>query len=273
MLAARDITVALRGRLLLDRVSLAVAPGETVAVLGENGAGKTTLLKVLAGDRLPSRARVDGRVELAGRAIGAWSLRERARLRAVLPQRPEVAFAFTASEVVALGRFAASGAAGGRQEGAIVAESLALADAAHLAGREVATLSGGEQARVHLAAALAQLWDRDSAQDRYLLLDEPTAALDLAHQHHMLATARAFAATRRIGIVAILHDLNLAAAYADRVALLRAGSLLAEGAPREVLQPATVAAGFGVAASVLVHPLTAGILIATAARDVRASAA
>ncbi len=272
MLAARNITVALRERTVLRDVSLSVAAGETVAILGENGAGKTTLLRALAGDRQPAGARVTGDVSLSGREIHAWSLPERARLRAVLPQRPELAFAFTAREVAGFGRYAHRGGGPGTMDDRAIAEAaLRLTDAVHLAEREVATLSGGEQARVHLASAFAQLWETTSALPRFLLLDEPTAALDLAHQHQLLETARAFAATRGIGVIAILHDLNLAAMYADRVLELWRGAVAAQGTPRAVLQPGTIADAFSVAAQVLPHPLVDGMLIATASQRTQAA--
>jgi iron complex transport system ATP-binding protein len=264
MLEAANVTVETRGRALLRDVSLAVGPLELVAVLGENGAGKSTLMRLLGGDEIAPRARKSGSVRLAGRDIHAWTLPERARLRGVLPQRPGVAFAFTAREVAAFGRYPCGGHAERDRE--IVQAALALTDASHLADRDVATLSGGEQARVHLAAVFAQLWEADFPHPRFLLLDEPTAALDLAHQHALLATARAFAQSRGIGVVAILHDLNLAASYADRVLVLREGRAVAHGTPEEVLQPDTIARAFGVAAHVLRHPLTGGMLIATAAR-------
>jgi iron complex transport system ATP-binding protein len=270
MLTASNITVTLRARRLLDDVSIHVAPGETVAILGENGAGKTTLLRALAGDRQPSGARQNGEVTLAGRPIGDWSLSERARLRAVLPQRPELAFAFNAREVAGFGRYAHHGGWRSAEDQRIADAALRLTDAFHLAEREVTTLSGGEQARVHLASVFAQLWDVQSASPRFLLLDEPTAALDLAHQHRLLETAHEFAHTRAIGVVAILHDLNLAAMYADRVVVLRRGTLIAQGTPAEVLQPATIGDGFAVAAHVLPHPLVdGGMLIATASRETR----
>src|SRR5690606_27512245 len=126
--------------------------------LGKNGAGKTTMMRALAGDPPVRTASVTGEVRLAGRPVRAWSAAQRARLRAVLPQRPEVAFAFTAREVALMGRHA-SGGATPRDDRAIADAALALVDASSLADREVATLSGGEQARVHLATALAQLWE------------------------------------------------------------------------------------------------------------------
>jgi iron complex transport system ATP-binding protein len=277
MLSAHGLTVRLPSRALLLDVSLAVLPGELMAILGENGAGKSTLLKQLAGDRPPPGARVDGDVMLADRQLRDWSLAERARLRAVLPQRSELAFSFSAREIAAFGRYAVGGVSGttGRggwlsaDEYTIADAALQLTDALHLAHRDVTTLSGGEQARVHLAAVFAQLWERESDRPRFLLLDEPTAALDLAHQHYLLAAAREFAAARGIGIVAVLHDLNLAAQYADRVVILLRGQVLRAGAPRDVLDAPTIGDGFAVAANVLPHPLVDSALIATAARSAR----
>lgn len=264
MLECEALSVRAGWRRLLVDVDLKVAPGEVVAVLGENGAGKTTLLRALAGERLAPALRVSGSVRINGCALDRYDARARARLRAVLPQHAEAAFAFTALEVAALGRYAFGG--DGQTDRAIAAQALALADAAHLENREMPTLSGGERARVHMAAAFAQLWEREAPQPRYLLLDEPTAALDLAHQHHLLATVRRFAAERGIGVLAILHDLNLAAQYADRVFVLRDGRLLAQGAPAQVLTPALIADGFAVAARVLAHPLVSAPLVATAQR-------
>lgn len=265
MLECESLTVRAGWRVLLADVGLRLSPGEVVAVLGENGAGKTTLLRALAGEQLAPALRVSGTVHLNGRSIERYDVRTRARLRAVLPQRTEAAFAFTALEVAALGRYAFGG--DDRTDRAIARQALALADATHLAEREVTTLSGGERARVHMAAAFAQLWEREASEPRYLLLDEPTAALDLAHQHHLLATVRAFAAERGIAVLAILHDLNLAAQYADHLFVLRDGRLLAHGTPDEVLTPALIAESFAVTARVLAHPLKPSLLIATAQRS------
>jgi iron complex transport system ATP-binding protein len=264
MLRCSSLSVRASWRWLLKDVSLEIGVGEFVAVLGENGAGKTTLLRALAGEPL-APLRASGRVELAGRPVQAWSARERALRRAVLPQHTDLSFAFSGEEVVRLGRYPCGTAPA--EDARIAAAALQLADAGPFAQREVATLSGGERARVFLAAAFAQLWDEQADGPRYLLLDEPTAALDLAHQHHLLATARHFAAQRGLGVLAILHDLNLAAQYADRVLVLRDGRLLAQGAPREVLTPTLIADGFAVAASVLAHPLKPALLIATAQRS------
>jgi iron complex transport system ATP-binding protein len=267
MLEARALTLNIGARVLLERVDLELAPGETLAVLGENGAGKSTLLSLLAGEPAPRGGRLRGTIRINGRALAAWSLPERARLRAVVPQQPDAAFAFTALELAALGRLPWGGY--GVANFAIARAALALAHAEHLAERDSSTLSGGERARVALAAAFAQLWEESAATPRYLLLDEPTAALDLAHQHALLAAARAFAAPRRIGILIVLHDINLAAQYADRVLLLRAGRTLASGPVAERLDADTIERAYDIAARVIAHPLRAAPLIATAPADAR----
>lgn len=252
MLRADDIVVRFGAAEVLRGPSLAVAPGEVVAVLGPNGAGKSTLLAVLAGTLRPQR----GEAALGGRALAAWPPRALALRRAVLPQHSELAFGFSVLEVVLLGRSPYAGTATREDDLAAAAACLAEAEAAHLAGRNYTTLSGGERQRVQLARVLAQIGFPEPAaarESRYLLLDEPTASLDLAHQHATLRTARR-AAERGIGVLAILHDLNLAAMYADRLAVLSRGRLAAEGAPAAVLTEALVRETFDLAVQVTRHP-------------------
>ncbi|HLX00991.1 MAG TPA: hemin ABC transporter ATP-binding subunit, partial [Trinickia sp.] len=190
--------------------------------------------------------------------IGAQRL---ARLRAVLPQASHPAFPFSVEEIVLLGRYPHArhaGAVAGHDHSHdrdIAHEALELAGAASLAGRDVTTLSGGEYARVQFARVLAQLWPGEREFDerngsgklspRYLLLDEPTAALDLAHQHHLLATVRRLTRDWHLGALAIVHDPNLAARHADRIALLVEGAILAHGAPRDMMQPDLIERCFG----------------------------
>lgn len=262
MLQTIGLCVDIGRRHLLEAIDLCVVPGELLAVLGENGAGKSTLLARLAGDAAQPGLRVHGAVRLCGRDIDAWPATERARLRAVVPQQAQSGFSFSALELTLLGRYPHGGSASANR--AIAMQALELANAAPLADQSAETLSGGERARVALAAAFAQLWEPATGVPRYLLLDEPTAALDLAHQHALLAAARSFAAARQIGIVAVLHDLNLAALYADRVAILHKGRLLACGPPSEVLDTDRIERAFAVAARVMAHPLRPSPLIATA---------
>jgi len=255
-LAADQVEYAVDGRTLLDRVSLALAPGEVHAVLGRNGAGKSTLLRLLAGDLQPQ----NGSVSLNGRALSAWTPRARARMRAVLPQSESLRFGFTAEQVVALGRYACPQHRPDTER-RIVHEALNMAGVGELALRRYPSLSGGERARVQLARVMAQIWEPlgNTVTDagggpRYLLLDEPTASLDLAHQHGCLLQARCFAASG-VGVLAVLHDPNLALRYADRVTVLEHGRVIGQGATREVLSRELLERTYGIAIE-LVH--TAG---------------
>jgi len=228
-------------RRLVDGVSLSVEPGQVHALLGPNGAGKTTLLRLLAGE-LPPAA---GMIELNGRTLATLTPRECARQRAVLPQSHGLSFGFTAAQVVALGRQPCPRRPAA-EEARIVGEALELAGVGHLAQRSYPTLSGGERARVHLARVLAQVWEPlpDGAA-RFLLLDEPTASLDLAHQHDCLRAVRALAA-QGIGALVVLHDPNLALRYASQATLLGAGRVTEQGAPTQVITAQSLERLYGV---------------------------
>ena len=241
MLVADQVSLRAEGRTLLDDVSLALRPGEVHVLLGANGAGKSSLLKLLAGELAPH----DGEVRLNGRRMQDWSPRERARRRAVLPQGDRLRFGFTVTEVVGLGRVSALTGTP-EQESILIADALQAVDAITLADRRYPSLSGGERQRVQLARVLVQLaspGDR-TLHDRYLLLDEPTAALDLAHQHGCLALLRQ-KAQQGAGVLAVLHDLNLALRIADQVSLLHQGRVLAQGPPEETLQAELLQQAFG----------------------------
>lgn len=254
MLIARNLHVRAGGSRLLADVSLTVSSGEVVAVVGPNGAGKSTLLKALCGDVTPTR----GEVVLNGRRLQAWHRRERARVMAVLPQESTLAFPFTVLEVVMMGRTPHE--LGGRRDQVIARAALEAAGMSAFEQRIYPTLSGGERQRVHVARVLAQVWEEPGNDVRYLLLDEPTASLDLAHQHHTLDTLRQFA-TQGVGVLAVLHDLNLAAQFADRIVVLRDGHQLACGCPRAVLTPDIIEAAFAFAATVMPHPSRACPLV------------
>jgi iron complex transport system ATP-binding protein len=243
MLDARDVSFSVSGKALVQGISISLQPGRVHALLGPNGAGKSTLLKLLAGDLRPQ----SGAVQLNDRPLLDWTSRERARLRAVLPQQDSLRFAFTVNEVVALGRLACPSQTSQR-EAQIVREALTAADVQSLSERIYTTLSGGERARVQFARVMAQLWEPLEGElagaPRYLLLDEPTASLDLSHQHACLKMARCFAA-RGIGVLAVLHDPNLAMSYSDDTSLLRDGRMLASGSPLETLTAANLEALYG----------------------------
>jgi len=239
MLKAENLTVERGGRTLLGPLSLAIAPGEVTVVAGPNGAGKSTLLKSLAGELKPS----GGDATLDGRSLRSFGAASLAHRRAVLPQTSHLAFPFTVVEVV---RLAFSVRRGGRAE--LDAKALAALEQVDMAGfshRFYQQLSGGEQQRVQLARVLCQLEAPEpSGPPRYLLLDEPTSNLDIAHQLqiHRIARERAEAG---FGVLAVLHDLNLASLAADRLVLLADGRVAADGPPEEVLTEETVERVYG----------------------------
>ena len=251
MLQALDVSVRLGGKSILQAVSLSLQAGELLAVLGPNGAGKSTLLRVLTGALAPQV----GLAALDDRPLQSWNSRELARRRAVLPQSSPLAFGFRAFEVVLLGREPHSGLSAREEDLEIAEAAMREADVIHLAERSYATLSGGEQQRVQLARVLSQVWPggRDASL-RFLLLDEPTSSLDLAHQHAILRLARGWSRAGA-GVLAVLHDLNLAAMYADRVCILKVGRLEAEGRPDDVFTADRIRACFDLEVVVSRHPL------------------
>ena len=233
MIAAAGIGVDLEGATVLHDVSLDIVPGEVLALVGPNGAGKSTLLGVLSGERTPSR----GVVTYDGRPVAGIRHGELAKLRSVLTQENTVSFPFRVAEVVAMGRSPWARSVEGRDDVTVVQESMDAADVGHLARRRYTSLSGGEKARVSLARVLAQ---RTPA----VFLDEPTAALDLRHQEDVMRIARGLALDGR-AVVVVLHDLSLAGAYADRIALISGGGLEAIGGPAEVLTEERVERVYG----------------------------
>ncbi len=242
MITARNLTVLRAGRRLIDDVSLDLTPGTLVAVVGPNGAGKSTLLKVVCGELKPDA----GTVSYAGAGGGEPDTATLARLRAVLPQATQLAFPFTAFEIVRMGAVAQ----GARQPRAEAMRALARVGLRGFENRPYPSLSGGEQQRVQFARALAQVPQPVAdGVPRALFLDEPTASLDLGHQIAVLDIARAFAAAGGM-VFAVLHDLNLAAEYADRILVLQQGRMVAEGPSRETIKDAVIAGVYGISGAV-----------------------
>jgi len=242
-LRGENLTVRVDGQTLIAGVSLKVRGGELVGVVGPNGAGKTTLLRALSGDS----ALDEGATYIDGRPITDFDAKELARRRAVMPQSSYLPFLFTAREVVRMGRAPWEGEQGEREHGARLTDyAMGLTDTTDYAVRAYPTLSGGEQSRVTLARVLAQ-------ETPILLIDEPTAHLDLRHQHLVLQLARELA-LEGAAVVAVLHDLNLAAMYADAAIVLHRGETIALGPVEEVLQPELLAPVFGMDFVLQPHP-------------------
>jgi iron complex transport system ATP-binding protein len=228
-LRAHQVSLNRAGRRLLDRVDLSVAPGELVAVLGPNGAGKSTLLKVLAGDIEPE----SGVVALGEQPLARIALEDQARLRAVVGQAPVVAFDYSVRDIIEMGWL--EHGAGEQHRNIVIREVMTALGIDGLTERTYSTLSGGEQQRAVYARALLQVWRRDpAAPPRWLLLDEPTANLDVAFALTLLRSMRE-QAQAGLGVLVVLHDLNLAARFADRLVLLENGRVAADGPPEEVL--------------------------------------
>jgi len=221
--------------LALDGVSCAVTGGRFLAVVGPNGSGKTTLVRALSGLVRLQR----GEVQVDGRPLAQWTRPALARVLAVVPQGEEVVFPLRVEETVMLGRYARLGpfAATGAADRAAVADALARCDVAAFAGRTIDSLSGGEWQRVRLARALAQ-------EPRVLVLDEPTTSLDVRHEMELFELVRRLVDGGLAGLV-ITHHINLAARFADRMILLSAGRVAAEGSPAEVLRRETLREVFG----------------------------
>jgi iron complex transport system ATP-binding protein len=224
-------------RRVLDGADLAIGRGEMVALLGRNGSGKTTLLRVVAGTVPPA----GGEVRLFGRPASSWSRAEIARRVAVLPQSTELPEGFRVGEVVALGRIphARRLFASEAHDHDAIAAALRDVDADDIAARPVSELSGGERQRVLVAMALAQ-------EPELLLLDEPTVHLDLAHQLALLRVLDRLRRARGLTVLAVLHDLNLAAAFADRAVLLDHGRVIPAGTSDRSIDPDLVRGAFGV---------------------------
>jgi len=226
MLIASSLTRAVNGKTLVDGVSARFESGKLNVILGPNGAGKSTLLRLLTGQLRPTA----GSVKLGDRDLRELSLMQLARVRAVLSQNVEIAFPLRVREVVMMGRYPHFSGRPAADDERACEEVLALFELADMAERDFLTLSGGEQQRVHFARVMAQIWFPHAGATRYLFLDEPLRSLDVFHQLDFMRKLRELRRPDLV-MVAVLHDLNLAAAFADELLLLNAGRVLAAGSP------------------------------------------
>jgi len=251
MLSVDDVSVVIGKKTLLDVKRFNIVPGEVLGVIGPNGAGKSTLLKVCSGECIANT----GTVTMNGITLDKWQHKDRALTRAVLPQSSSLMFDFKVMDVVLMGRCPFNSGLFTEDDRHIAQRAMRLTDTIHLTDRNYPQLSGGEKQRVHLARVLAQLWQHQDSEKRYLLLDEPTSALDLSHQHKTLSIAGAFARDQNVGVMVILHDLNLAALYVDKLAMIKDGHIVANGTPENVLTEENVQAVFNYPVLIDKHPL------------------
>lgn len=225
------------GRHLLADIDFDLSPGKVTSVIGANGAGKTSLLRVLSADLSPS----SGVVTLDREPLTAIPRSELARRLAVLPQHSVLDFPFTAREVIGMGRIPHF--TGARADAVLISDVIRRLQLTTLEGRIYTTLSGGERQRVQIARVLCQVWDR--LDGSYVLFDEPTAPLDLAHQLGFHGLTRRLA-EMNAGVMWVIHDINLAARFSDVVALMKAGRIIAVGSPRDVITNDNMRVAFGV---------------------------
>ena len=253
-IVANAATYRVQGATLVSHIDLEVAPGELIAVIGPNGAGKSTLLNLLSGDLHPTA----GDVLINGIATSRALPGDLAHQRSILTQREPIDIPYTASQVVAMGRFPHRRDETNTRErdAAVVADAMAQTDTTRFASRTYSTLSRGEQTRVSLARVIAQATP-------IVLLDEPTTALDVANQERIMNLAAVLAAQRTV--VVVLHDLNAAAVHANRILVMSAGAVMADGGPRQVLQADLLTSVYDQKMVVVDHPIRDCPLVLTAA--------
>jgi len=247
-ISCKNIHLILGGKVILDDISLHIKQGEVTTLLGPNGAGKSSLLKILA-DEIKGTEKSNSAISYFNEPKQNWNRGKLAQHVGILPQQSTLSFAFTVREVVELGLLPLS--LSRKQAQKVTNEMLEKVDTLHLESRSYPLLSGGEKQRVHLARVLTQL--SESGDKTVLMLDEPTSALDLSHQHNTLKIARQMA-DQGAAVIIVLHDLNLAAQYSDRVLILNEGKIHADGSPWHALSAENIAHVYQHQVQVLKHP-------------------
>lgn len=246
LIEIQDVSLRYDGRPVIKDVSAQVELGEFFVIIGPNGAGKTTLLKALAG----LHPLAEGEIKVRQRSVVDYSRKELARSLALVPQQINSDFPFTVAETVLMGRYPHLGllAVEGKKDLDLAGEAMAFTEVLHLSGRRLGQLSGGERQRVIIARAICQ-------QSKILLLDEPTASLDPAHQLRIMDLMERLRQQEQLTIVMVSHDLNLASTYADRLLLLKDGEVENIGTPRQVLTQGQLSKSYGCTLLVDENPL------------------
>lgn len=252
MLSLNKVSLRIRQASILQAVEMEVDPGQIVALVGANGAGKSSLIRCIAG----SEAGYDGTIQLHNRSLSNWNTLELAKMRAVLSQQTALSFDITVLEVVMFGRFPYRQEESKESRREIAYWCLEQVGMESFAKRYVLSLSGGEQQRVHFARVIAQLYSRNTQQAKLLLLDEPTASLDIAQKYELLQCLKKTVQLFDLGVLMVIHDINLAAQYADQLVLLQQGKVIAQGPTSRILTAHNIKQTFGMSVQVQSHPLT-----------------
>lgn len=245
MLQADHLSYHIQSQAIINDCSFHLKHNELTVIIGTNGAGKSTLLRLLTGFIMPTA----GECRLLGKPLTQWSSKTLSRVRTVMKQNSHISFPFTAREIIAMGR----SPYGSLHFQRAMDEVIEKTHCQGLCDKHYQRLSGGEQQRVQLARVLAQLWSPES-QPKLLFLDEPTSALDLYHQQQMLRLLKNLTKTESYSVCCVLHDLNLAALYADRILLIDQGKLVEQGAPNDILTKDVLTKWYKAELCVLPHP-------------------
>jgi len=251
MLRTEGIYYSIEKKLILSDINAEFHPGEFNMILGPNGSGKSTFLKIFSGEIHTN----DGNVFYGDKKIRAIKTGELAKFRAVMSQQPELSFPLTVDEVVMMGRYPHFNFSPNKKDETICDQVIERMDLHAFRDRNYLTLSGGEKQRVQYARVLAQIWEQPRNGCRYLFLDEPLASLDIKYQQEFLQIAKEFASTGTV-LIAVLHDINLAIQFADRLFMLKQGALIAQGKPKEILSSELIKKVFDVDATIVENPVS-----------------
>ncbi|KAA6432643.1 heme ABC transporter ATP-binding protein [Dyadobacter flavalbus] len=243
MISVNQVSFSVKGRSLVENIRFQATTGELWAIVGANGAGKSTLMKLLTREHTPD----SGTIDFLGKDLKNYKLKELAQLRAVLAQQNNISLSFTVREIVMMGRYPFYDASPDKHDHRIAELCLEKTGMAAFGNRLFPTLSGGEQQRVQLARTLAQIWE---VKGGYLFLDEPTTGMDLLHQYETFQLAKEMT-IKGFGVIAVVHDLNLALQYADKVLMMKDGKALSAGTPETVLTEGNIKDAFGLSVRII----------------------
>lgn len=250
MLSTSSVSYQVGNKVILKNINAAFMPGEFNMILGQNGSGKSSFLKIFSGEI----SRFSGSVSYNNMPLSGYKKAALAKIRAVMSQQPELSFPLTVEEVVMMGRYPHFEFSPARKDVSICNEVMNRMNLESFRERNYLTLSGGEKQRVQYARVLAQIWPEDDTT-RYLFLDEPLTSLDIAYQQEFLEIARELKSTNMV-LIAVMHDLNLAAQYGDKLFFLKEGELVATGSPANVLSTGLLEKVFGVKTTIIPNPVT-----------------